>query len=104
MVPNSSQGGDTPTVELFRKEQRFMNVRQVVFNGPHKASLADQTLHTEGIAPTEILVQSEASLISQGTEGAAYQGLLMPGGAEQRYPQTPGYANVARVIETGSDD
>lgn len=81
-----------------------MDIRQVVFNGPHDAVLADQTLDTAGLGATEIVVQTEASLISQGTEGAAYQGLLMPGGAEQRYPQSPGYANVARVIEAGSED
>lgn len=81
-----------------------MHIRRVVFNGPHTAALEPVELDTAALGPTEIVIQSEASLISQGTEGAAYQGKLMPGGREQRYPQRPGYANVARVIETGGTD
>jgi 2-desacetyl-2-hydroxyethyl bacteriochlorophyllide A dehydrogenase len=78
-----------------------MHIRQVVFHGPNTARLDTIELDTTSLGPSEILVESEASLISQGTEGAAYQGLLMPGGREQHYPQRPGYANVARVVETG---
>jgi 2-desacetyl-2-hydroxyethyl bacteriochlorophyllide A dehydrogenase len=81
-----------------------MQIRQVVFHGPDTASLDPRELDTSSLGPSEIVVESEASLISQGTEGAAYQGLLMPGGREQRYPQRPGYANVGRVIETGSGE
>lgn len=79
-----------------------MDIRQVMFRGPRDAVLADQTLDIADLGPTEIAVESEASLISPGTEGAAYQGLLMPGGNQQRYPQSPGYANVARVMEVGA--
>lgn len=81
-----------------------MHTRQVVFNGPRSAEVEDRRLDTSDLLPTEIVVQTEASLISQGTEGAAYQGLMMPGGGDQGYPQTPGYANVSRVIKVGSDE
>lgn len=81
-----------------------MHIRQVVFNGPRNAELANCELDTEGLLSTDIVVQTESSLISQGTEGASYQGLLMPGGGDQRYPQRPGYANVSRVIEVGGSD
>lgn len=81
-----------------------MQIRQVVFNGPRNAELQNRALDTSGLLSTEIVVQTEVSLVSQGTEGAAYQGLMMPGGGDQAYPQTPGYANVSRVIEVGSDE
>lgn len=80
-----------------------MQVQQVMFNGPSDAVFQAKELDISGLGPSEIVVQSVASLISQGTEGAAYQGLMMPGGGDQRYPQTPGYANVAAVIEAGSE-
>lgn len=80
-----------------------MQVQQVVFRGPHDVVLFEQELDESGLSDTEIVVETESSLISQGTEGAAYQGLMMPGGADQKYPQTPGYANVSRVIAVGSD-
>ncbi|MGC4190523.1 MAG: zinc-binding alcohol dehydrogenase [Thermomicrobiales bacterium] len=81
-----------------------MQIRQVVFRGPWEAALVTQNLDGDALLPTEILVETEASLISQGTEGAAFQGLRMPGGAEQRYPQTPGYANISRVVAVGGED
>ena len=81
-----------------------MHIQQVVFNGPRTAELQDRKLDTSNLLSSEIVVHTEASLISQGTEGAAFQGLMMPGGGDQRYPQTPGYANISRVIEVGSDD
>lgn len=81
-----------------------MQIQQVVFNGPGQAVLEDRVLDTGNLGDTEIVVATEASLISQGTEGAGYQSLMMPGGSAQRYPQTPGYANVSRVIEVGSDE
>jgi 2-desacetyl-2-hydroxyethyl bacteriochlorophyllide A dehydrogenase len=80
-----------------------MQVQQVVFQGPNNATFDQRQLDTSKLSPTEVVVESLASLISQGTEGAGYQGLMMPGGSDQRYPQTPGYANISRVIETGGD-
>jgi len=81
-----------------------MQIRQIVFQGPRDVELQERELDTSGLRPSEILVQTEASLVSQGTEGAGYQGLMMPGGGDQRYPQTPGYANVSRVTAVGDGD
>src|SRR5690349_23339107 len=80
-----------------------MDARQVVFTGPRQVELQPRDVSTASLGPTELVIRSVASLISQGTEGAAYQGLLMPGGAEQRYPGRPGYANLGEVIATGPD-
>jgi 2-desacetyl-2-hydroxyethyl bacteriochlorophyllide A dehydrogenase len=65
--------------------------------------LEARELDVDSLGPSELVVQTEASLISQGTEGAAWQGLTMPGGQDWSYPQQPGYANVSRVISVGSD-
>jgi 2-desacetyl-2-hydroxyethyl bacteriochlorophyllide A dehydrogenase len=81
-----------------------MQIQQVVFTGPRQAVLEDRQLDTQNLQSSEIVIESESSLISQGTEGAGYQGLMMPGGGDQHYPQTPGYANVSRVIEVGGND
>lgn len=81
-----------------------MQVQQVIFGGPHDARLETKALNVDDLRPLEVVVQTEASLISQGTEGAGYQGLKMPGGGEQSYPQTPGYANVSKVTAVGSEE
>ena len=80
-----------------------MNITQVVFHEPRTAVLEARELDTDSLAPSELVIESEASLISQGTEGAAWQGLTMPGGQDWTYPQQPGYAHVGRVIASGSD-
>lgn len=78
-------------------------MHQVTFHGPHDARLDEVPLDLTAPGPSEVIVASIASLISQGTEGAAYQGLLTPGGNPQRYPLRPGYANVGRVIVAGAE-
>jgi 2-desacetyl-2-hydroxyethyl bacteriochlorophyllide A dehydrogenase len=80
-----------------------MQIRQVVFPEAHSATLAHRDLDENQLEANDILVESIISLISQGTEGASFQGLVMPTGGEQRYPQEPGYANVARVVAVGDD-
>lgn len=80
-----------------------MKIKQVVFREPRMARLESRDLDTDALGPSELVIKSEASLISQGTEGAAWQGLTMPGGQDWTYPQQPGYANVGRVIAVGGD-
>ncbi len=80
-----------------------MVTRQIIFNGPRQADLTQIADAGTDPAPTEVIVRSLVSLVSPGTEGAAFQGLRMPGGAEQRYPGNPGYANVGEVIAAGED-
>ena len=48
--------------------------------------------------PGEVLVQTEVSLISPGTERAFFLGLP---NAEGRFPAYPGYSNVGRVVALG---
>ena len=79
-----------------------IDARQIVFLNPGNASLEPIVVADDQLAPTEIVVRTVASLVSPGTEGASYQGLLMPSGKERSYPDTPGYANVGEVIATGA--
>ena len=57
------------------------------------------------IGPSEVLVQTECTFISAGTELANFTG-LDPGvhvpGSWNHFPARPGYANSGRVIELGS--
>lgn len=78
-----------------------MEARQVTFTAAGKAKLRPITFDGSGLGQNEVVVRSLMSLVSPGTEGASFQGLLMPGGAEQRYPQTPGYANVGEIVASG---
>ena len=56
--------------------------------------------------PNEVLVQTECTFISAGTELANFTG-LDPGvqvpGSWNHFPARPGYANCGRVIELGSN-
>ncbi|MDE2768539.1 MAG: zinc-binding dehydrogenase [Chloroflexota bacterium] len=58
------------------------------------------------VGPNEVLVQTECTFISAGTELANFTG-LDPGvnvpGSWNHFPARPGYANCGRVIELGSD-
>ncbi len=57
------------------------------------------------VGPNEVLVQTECTFISAGTELANFTG-LDPGvrvpGSWNHFPARPGYANCGRVIELGS--
>jgi len=80
-----------------------IDARQIVFLSPGNASLEPVVVDNDTLGPTEIVVHTVASLVSPGTEGASYQGLLMPSGKERSYPDHPGYANVGEVIATGPE-
>ena len=57
--------------------------------------------------PGEMLIQTEASIISAGTELAIFtgihQGLTNPQAKWPKYPQPMGYMACGRVVETGVD-
>lgn len=80
-----------------------IDARQIVFRNPGDASLESIVVESNNLAPSELVVQTLASLVSPGTEGASYQGLVMPSGKERSYPDRPGYANVGEVIATGTN-
>ena len=58
------------------------------------------------VGPNEVLVQTECTFISTGTELANFTG-LDPGvhvpGSWNHFPARPGYANCGCVIELGSE-
>ena len=60
----------------------------------------------EALAPHEALVRTEYSIVSAGTEGAGFTGLVkeMPFGESGRYPRPTGYGNLGEVIAVGSGD
>ena len=57
----------------------------------------------ENIEPWEVLVETEYSIISAGTEGAGFTGLVkeMPFGDGGQYPRGTGYGNLGRVLKVG---
>ncbi len=70
----------------------------VWLNAPGDIELRIESLSAPG--PKEVLCETLASVISPGTELAAFKGLppLRPGVV---YPRLLGYCNVARVLEVG---
>ena len=81
-----------------------MRIRQVVIHGKGKVSLDDAEI-PDGARPGEILVETEATFISAGTELSGYQGLNpgLPKPGPPDYPLTPGYLNVGRVLIVGDN-
>ena len=73
-----------------------MKTHELVFIQPHQVELQEREIDT-GLAPHQALVASECSLVSAGTEGAGFTGLIqeMPSthGKQNLYPQTTGYGH-----------
>ena len=82
-----------------------MKTRELVVVEPGRIELQEADLD-EGLAPHEILVETEHSIVSAGTEGAGFTGLVrqMPFGDAGRYPRGTGYGNLGRVLAAGSPD
>jgi len=59
----------------------------------------------DNLEPWEVLVETEYSVISAGTEGAGFTGLVrqMPFGDAGQYPRGTGYGNVGRLLRAGDD-
>ena len=59
----------------------------------------------EALQPWEVLVQTEYSIVSAGTEGAGFTGLVkqMPFGDGGQYPRGTGYGNLGRVLAVGAE-
>ncbi|HWP67841.1 MAG TPA: zinc-binding dehydrogenase [Rectinemataceae bacterium] len=80
-------------------------IRRLVFTGPLQATLEVSELDGP-IPPRSVLVRSERSLLSPGTELALYTGTHIgfkdPEIAWARYPLYPGYATVGVVTALGS--
>lgn len=82
-----------------------MNIRELVIPEPGQIELSEAQLD-EKLADHEVLVQTEFSVVSAGTEGAGFTGLVrdMPFGDAGQYPRTTGYGNLGRVLAVGSGE
>jgi 2-desacetyl-2-hydroxyethyl bacteriochlorophyllide A dehydrogenase len=82
-----------------------MNIHQVVVTGQNQVELQQAKLDDRPLAPDELLIETEASFISAGTELANYTGkeprVFQPG-QWCTYPWRSGYANVGIVRDVGA--
>lgn len=83
-----------------------MKIREVVVTGQNQVELQtsefDNTIHS----PNEVLIETEYTFISSGTELANYTGRepkVLQKGSWCAYPWRSGYANVGIVREIGSN-
>ncbi|SDU05569.1 2-desacetyl-2-hydroxyethyl bacteriochlorophyllide A dehydrogenase [Verrucomicrobium sp. GAS474] len=82
-----------------------MQINQVVITGKREVSLQSLTLEEGNLAPNEVLIESERSFISAGTELAGYTATdadVYKEGAWCAYPWKSGYGNVGRVLDAGN--
>ena len=75
-----------------------MNGREVTFKEPWTVELTEIQIDTENLTPSDIVVETEATIVSAGTELA----ILSGNEGWARLPFTPGYGSVGRVLAVGS--
>jgi 2-desacetyl-2-hydroxyethyl bacteriochlorophyllide A dehydrogenase len=85
-----------------------MRGRGVVFTGPERAELEAVEVEPADLLPGEALVRAEYSVISAGTEGSFYTGLMaeVPPVYRPRpvlYPARTGYGHLGVVEAVGPD-
>src|SRR5712692_8822191 len=82
-----------------------MHARQVVIVEPHKVEVREVDLPTP--AANQLLVATEASAVSPGTELAVYTGthqwLKDPALPDWKFPFRPGYSAAGTVVAVGAD-
>src|SRR6266849_4448856 len=76
-----------------------MQGQRIVFPAPGEAQV--EGFQVDEASPGHVLLRAEASVISPGTEGAAFTGRQNMN--TMTYPQRPGYAWVGRVIQVGAE-
>jgi len=82
-----------------------MHVQQVVIAGQRQVELQNFDLSENNLRENELLIESECSFISAGTETANYAGIepaVFQPGSWCAYPWRPGYANVGVVRAAGA--
>ena len=83
-----------------------MQIREVVVTGQNAVELQTRELDEKELGPDELLIETEATFISAGTELANYTGreprVFQPN-QWCTYPWRSGYANVGVVRAVGSD-
>ena len=83
-----------------------MKIREVVVTGQHQVELQTADIDTPVLAANELLIETEYTFISSGTELANYTGRepkVFQKGEWCEYPWRSGYANVGIVREVGAD-
>ena len=83
-----------------------MRIREVVVTGQNQVALQTAEVDPRGLASNELLIDTEYTFISSGTELANYTGRepkVFQKGEWCEYPWRSGYANVGIVREVGAD-
>ena len=83
-----------------------MKIREVVVTGQNQVELQTADIDTPVLAANELLIDTEYTFISSGTELANYTGRepkVFQKGAWCEYPWRSGYANVGVVRDVGTD-
>lgn len=75
-----------------------MKGQRVVWPSRAKVDIEEFEIHA--VKDDEVLVESECTLISPGTERAFLLGLP---NAQGSYPSRPGYSNIGKVVEIGKN-
>ena len=81
-----------------------MRIREVVVTGQNRVELQTADIDAPVLAPNELLIDTEYTFISSGTELANYTGRepkVFQKGAWCEYPWRSGYANVGVVSDVG---
>ncbi len=80
-----------------------MHIQELIVQEPGRIELCEGKLD-ENLASHEALVETEYSVVSAGTEGAGFTGLVkqMPFGDDGQYPRGTGYGNLGLVLAVGS--
>ena len=82
-----------------------MKTQQIFFTAQSTAELLEKDIDEE-LAPHQALVKAEHSVVSAGTEGASFTGLVkeMPfRGSGDPYPTSTGYGHLGEVLAVGSN-
>ncbi len=83
-----------------------MQIKQVVVTGQNQVELQKSEIDDKNLGPNEMLIETECTFISAGTELANYTGkepqVFQPG-SWCAYPWKSGYANVGIVRAIGDD-
>lgn len=73
--------------------------RCIVFPQKNQVELIEEPINDDNLAPSEVLVQTEVTLISAGTELSFFTGT---GERESsQFPFRPGYASIGRLLRIG---
>src|SRR5690349_24418734 len=92
------ESGMAPDVGREPKGRKAMiEGKRVCWPEPGRVTLESFTVPEPG--PGEVVLQTEVTLISPGTERAFF--LELTNAKPRRYPYYPGYCNIGRVIALG---